>query len=185
MFFISFQSALSVQRLTAYSYSGSFNNKNWACTDADPASLQINQSIYIFPTDQTITGIEILSSAWWVALITTIFLRGWQSCCHNDNPVINWIMMHPRLQPTLSGRPGPTMSWPIHFGYQRRLDLIFSFSESLILLISHSQPAGVILFFFFASLTNSLFWLSLLLPLALPLIQLLLCLIWLFAALSS
>lgn len=68
--------------------------------------------IYLF-TDLIITDISILSSAWWVGLITTIFSRGGQSCCHNDNPVINRIMM-PKLQPTLSHKPGTSMCWPIH-----------------------------------------------------------------------
>lgn len=87
--------------------------------DTQPASTQIKQSSFYFAywSDQG-RYISIPSSAWWVGLITTIFSRGGQSCCHNDNPAINRIMML-KLQPTLSRKPGKTTSWPVRCGYQR------------------------------------------------------------------
>lgn len=117
-----------------------------------------------------------------MGLITTILSRGGQSCCYNDNPVINWIMM-PKPQPTLTHEPCKTLSRPTHWD-REHLSLVFGFLfhflHSSFLTNKQSVYYCLILLNILSCLVSSL-----LLPLALPLIQLPLCLICLFTALPA
>lgn len=102
--------------------------------------------------------------------------------CPNDDPVINRIMiLELQRGSSLSCKPGTVVSWPVHCGYQKTTSLgqltFFSPWHLNTLDFSFTKIAGTIFVF---SLKHPP-----LLPLALPLNQLLLYLIRRFTSLSS
>lgn len=124
---------------------------------------------------QISTDISVLLS-WWVVLITTIFSRGRQSCCHNDNPTISRVIVanasQCKTKQTWHDQELATALWFIR-GETISEHLSPTSLPSFFLNLQHSW------FFFHNSLTNSAFFSPLTVQAsspASPLCSLLLCL---------